>query len=157
METTKHWLVRRRRASAFTLTELVFSLMVLAVGMVPVMCMLIVSQRVSQQAQIQRIAYNVARYQLERVTSESFTNCSSTLSNCNTVSETGFTIPASLTGTIPRGVTLTGTYAIAATSSTTVRQVSVLVRWSSTMGNSTTNNPNSEVRLSTLVTQQPGP
>ena len=29
--------------------------------------MLVVSQRVSQQAQIQRIAYNIARYELELV------------------------------------------------------------------------------------------
>ena len=156
MEITKTKQRRRRRGDAFTLVELVFALMVLAVGMVPVLCMLIVSQRVSQQAQIQRIAYNVARNQLERVTAESFTNCSAAVSNCNTVSETSFPIPASLTGNIPHGVTMTGTYAVAATSSATVRQVSVLVRWSSALGNSSTAGPASEVRLSTLVTQQPG-
>lgn len=146
---------RRRRATAFTLTEMVFSLMVLSIGLVPVLCMLVVSQRVSQQAQIQRIAYNIARYQLERLTSESFTNCASALNNCSAVSETNFTIPASLNGAIPRNVTMSGTYAIATTSSSTMRQVTVRVAWASVMSSSTTGGAASEVRLSTLVAQQP--
>ncbi len=147
----------RRRTTGFTLTELVFAMLVLTVGMVPIICMLIVSQRVSQQAQVQRVAYNVARYELEQVTSESFVNCAGGLSNCNAVSERSFTIPSNLTGTLPHGVVLTGTYAITTTSSASLRQVSVLVRWSSVLGNSVTNSPSSEVRLSTLVAEQPGP
>jgi prepilin-type N-terminal cleavage/methylation domain len=137
----------------YSLIEVMIALLLSVAGFVPILSLLTMSQQVGQQAQIQAVAYNVARQQMEQLRALDHSNRPLT-------AEKAFPIPDDATAALPlraSAVTMTGTYAITATTSGTLRQIDVVVRWKSAVrgSGSAAQSPTSEVRLTTLVAQMP--
>ena len=142
----------RPRRSGFTLTETALALFVIALGVVPVVALLINARRLGQQAQVQTAAYAAARQQLESLRSLSYANRPA-------ASGVVFSLPAAVTTEFPiefpnAGTTSYASYDVLSRadlgdSQHPVQQIVVRVFWvrGDTYGAAAT----SGVRLTTLV------
>lgn len=141
--------LRRRREAGFTLIEIVAALFIIVVCILPITSLLLSARSLDQQAQVQAVAYNAARQEMETLRAEKF-------ANHPVAAQAGFAIPNSLTAQFPT-ISLVGSYSIASVSSYggasyPVQQIAVQVRWNNASASGTP----SFVRLDTLLTQEPG-
>ena len=144
---------RRRAQAGVSLVEILISFFVIVIGFLPLMTVLLLAQRLGQQAQVKAVAYSAARQQMETIRSWSQANRAPTVSGGSPVYN-AFTVPPNIAAQFSTQVAVQGSYAIFATPSSSLRQVVVVVRWHNT-------SPGfhdtiwSEVRLNTLIAQEP--
>lgn len=135
--------------SGFMLLELVFTLFALTVCILPVVAVMVSARKLNRQAEVQTVAYQAARQELEALKAQSYGNRS-------VISKASFTIPANLTANFSSEVAMTGTYSIASYNAYTnppVQDISVRVTWKRM---DTSQSTNSAVELSSLLAKEPG-
>ena len=137
----------RRSRKGFALLDILVALFVLVVLMLPCCELLIGGRRLEQQAEIQALAYQVARQELENLRTLKYGNRTVTTS-------TPFAIPPSALTQFPQQ-NLAGTYSISsygAYASPPVQQIVVQVTWNRYGADTAT----SSVQVDTLDAQEPG-
>ena len=125
------------------------SLYLLLVGVLVFACMAVFASKVGYQARLRGQAYQLAQQQIETLRSTSFENLSAT-------GLTSFQIPPDVIKTMPGSnntkYELSGQYVIEDLS-TTLKQVSVQVRWRNATTHGGKAGPWSEVRLATVLSK----
>lgn len=142
----------RRRAQGLTLTETLLSLFLLVLSVLPVLTVLMLSQTLTLQAQARSVAYNIARREIEILRARSHT------ARPVTTLPLAFNADAALLAAFPGGanaVQLDCSFSIGSTTSTSLRQAVVSVRWRNLSGIGQSSNAWSEVRLDTLIASEP--
>jgi len=117
------------------LLDSLIALCVVVVCILQMMKLLVGSEYLTQQAQIQNVAANAAEMEIETLRSQSFVNTAA-------MSSGSFTIPSSVLSTFPK-VSMTGTYTVSAVSGLgdsthKVLQLVVIVTWNRADAKSTT-------------------
>lgn len=129
------------------LLETTVAMFTLLMGVLTFAGMAVFAQKVGLQAQIRTAAYQVANQQIETLRTSSF-------ENLQLVGETPFVVPSSLIESLPGRTNskyeVGGSYRVESMSST-VKKVSVRVRWRNASTPEGQSAPWSEVRLATLV------
>lgn len=140
---------RYRRVRGSLLLEVLFAIFALVVCILPVVSLMLGSAKLNREAQIQAVAYQVARQELETVKAQSYANRVDT-------TKASFTIPAGLTANFSNEISMAGTYSIVNYSPYTnppVQQITVQVMWKRM---DTPYSGNTSIELSGLAAKEPG-
>src|SRR5579884_4042101 len=116
----------RKKTAGFTLAEVIVAMAVVVIGILPLSLLFVSSRHLSDQAQIQSAAYNVAREEMETLRAQNFKD--------RTVgTTTAFTIPSNISSEFPTA-SMTGSYLISSYSTDpngvyNTQQIVVRVSW----------------------------
>jgi Tfp pilus assembly protein PilX len=144
---TKLGNTRYRRNAGQSLIEVLASLFILSVGMLPVVSLTLDSGRISKQAELRSVAYAAARQQMERLRALRFD--SRTAGSAPAAAD--FAVSAATQTQFPQAH-LQGNYVVVPLSST-LQQVTVQISWRNPAAKF---RQNSSIRLSTLIAKEPG-
>src|SRR5947207_11235774 len=95
----------RKKRKGFGLLEVILTLFIIVLTLMPLLALMVKSGRLNQQSQIQAAAYQIARQQLESLKGKRY-------GNRTTIASATFTIPASVTSRFPN-ISMAGSYSIA--------------------------------------------
>ena len=136
------------KRKGFSLLEIILTLFIIVLTLMPLLALLVHARRMNQQSQIQAAAYQIGRQQLETLKGKRY-------GNRTAINSATFPIPTSVTSRFPN-ISMAGTYSIASYGAYTnppMKQITVRVTWNRTDVSGTIP---SKIQLDALTTQEPG-